>query len=670
VTYTLVQKSAAPVSPTTGIAVPTLPAGSTLHNLLILKVVASGWSLSSTPTPPVGWVLAVDSGTSTTARSLIWYYPDCPGAVSSVSVSNMAGGGIGAAYVYLEEFHDDAGTNTSPLDVVGSINTDVATPVPITTSGPAIAPNVLAVSAFSGYYSSATKDTITAGSGFTQASQANNATKTSGHAVFDYMLNTNGTVTDLVTFTGPFSNAAGAIATFAVYVAPGPAPSETIVQSFEGGSSSATITTGDTQASGDTHFNSVAGSPVYDTAQAAHGTKAAKFTTSGQTLTWAPGTASQVWFRAYCYFTANPSGSSVTIVNPGVAVGSVQVDTSGIIYINAGGSPTAMATPLPLNAWFRLEGYWNVTVNTAAELKIFTSVDSTTAAETKSPSAGGNTTKPFNMTFGSPTAVGTFWMDDLGWSNQAYIGPVGAPASGVAFDAVGPAGGLGNYDTTGTAGSYAHVNNGNAILVGLTSTTGTVNQVTSCTYGGVALNFLGFITAGTGGGCAIYGLVSGSLPTGSNNVVWASAAATTCAGSLSFTAAGSFGALFTGINANGLSVTGNVTGTTIGGIIAAFSSFGGGGGSQAMSASSPGTTRVNCVGDASGPANNLAGGTWASPGGTQAVGFSSTGVADTWAMAAVEVIPAAGASILPQQAKHRTPLLTSYAAPATAAYRS
>lgn len=218
-------------------------------------------------------------------------------------------------------------------------------------------------------------------------------------------------------------------------------------------------------------------------------------------------------------------------------------------------------------------------------------------------------------------------------------------ASSVTFDAAGPsATGYYNGSFSGT-GSFAHVNSdsGNAILVGITDATTKANQVTAVAYGGVALAFLGYQTAdGTSGsgGISLYGTVGG-LPTGSNTVLITSGASVVCAGALTFGGADHFGSVFAGFS-NAATVGTTVSGTTAGGMIAAFACMGGAG-LSAFTAATGGTRRINDIGDSNAGADNLGAATWPSPGGSQAAGFS--GGNDWWGLLAVEVLPPSGPAV-------------------------
>jgi hypothetical protein len=121
----------------------------------------------------------------------------------------------------------------------------------------------------------------------------------------------------------------------------------------------------------------------------------------------------------------------------------------------------------------------------------------------------------------------------------------------VTFDTAGPSS-AGTAFTTGP-GTWTAVNNGNGIIVGVTTFTGSTNVVTGVTYGGVTVPFLGFVRAnnGTAGGVALYGLTGPTCPTGSNTVsVAVSDANNHNAGSVTVTGAGSLGAVVTAFAAS------------------------------------------------------------------------------------------------------------------------
>jgi hypothetical protein len=157
-----------------------------------------------------------------TLYSGIWYYPNCPSGISSVAITITNSNNTFGAAAQIMEFNDPAGSNLAPLDVTGT-KTGTATPQAIATSGATTAASELAIVAYNGSYASATKDTLIQGAGFTHAGEYGAGVKQNSHIAFDYKLDTGatGVQTDSVTFTGPFANFDGVIATFKTFtVAP------------------------------------------------------------------------------------------------------------------------------------------------------------------------------------------------------------------------------------------------------------------------------------------------------------------------------------------------------------------------------------------------------------------------------------------------------------------
>jgi hypothetical protein len=217
----------------------------------------------------------------------------------------------------------------------------------------------------------------------------------------------------------------------------------------------------------------------------------------------------------------------------------------------------------------------------------------------------------------------------------------------VTFDAVGPG-------TAGTASSatpltWSHtcVATASAILVAVTTFTGSVNAVTGVTYGGVPCSLLKFQASnnGPGGGIALYYLdTQGGMPTGKNTVSAAfTGAADTIGGSVSASGSGGHGAVVTGVAANQASVSASVPNTITGGLIVACACFGGGAGGGSLSGTNSVTAQWSRIVSTNSAADNAAEGTVASTGGaaSQTVGFQETGAGtDNWGLVAVELLPA------------------------------
>jgi hypothetical protein len=214
----------------------------------------------------------------------------------------------------------------------------------------------------------------------------------------------------------------------------------------------------------------------------------------------------------------------------------------------------------------------------------------------------------------------------------------------VAFSAVG--GGV----TTGNATSpltWPHTCGASDtdLLVYVTSSTGTTNQVTGVTYNGAAMTFLLYVPSGNAGpgGLAVYYLAA--PPTGSAFTVSVAHAGSTWGWSVSTTGGGSHATAQSGFAAApATAVSKSVPGTTTGGLIVAGACVGATQGGTMVATS--GTMRGQVDGDNTSGANNIGVGTWTSAGGgaAQTVGFSGAG-SDEWGLVAVEVLPGAAATV-------------------------
>ncbi len=222
-----------------------------------------------------------------------------------------------------------------------------------------------------------------------------------------------------------------------------------LVNSAEGGTNGTTVTAANSGgASGNAADSVTIGATctlAFDSAHAAHGALAYKVAYGGTAgnvqFTWAAamGTQSQLWFRLYLYFTANPgSNTPVWSCHPASGTcGRLFVLTTGKLQFNdsAGSLVIASTNTVPLNQWFRVEGFLTGSATAGQEeFKLFQNADDLTPLETQTSAANVNTNSASITTtqFGdSGTAVanvGPYWMDDLGLSSAGYLGPSVTPA--------------------------------------------------------------------------------------------------------------------------------------------------------------------------------------------------------------------------------------------------
>jgi hypothetical protein len=217
------------------------------------------------------------------------------------------------------------------------------------------------------------------------------------------------------------------------------------INNAEGGSNGTQVTTANSGGASGTAFDSMgtgtAATLTFDNTHVAHKALAYKVLAGSPAAntfaTWTTAltgsTVTEAWFRVYLYFTANP-GSTLRVV--GLRSGSttranIAINTSGkVLLLNAAGSIIKTSTAsIPLNQWFRLEGFviGDASVGQIECKMFFTAMDQDTPDETQSTTALQNTGGTINrIDYGNPSSVAsfTFWMDDLAVSSAGYIGPV------------------------------------------------------------------------------------------------------------------------------------------------------------------------------------------------------------------------------------------------------
>jgi Concanavalin A-like lectin/glucanases superfamily len=225
---------------------------------------------------------------------------------------------------------------------------------------------------------------------------------------------------------------------------PGGLPSVLLLNSFEGGAAGTSVTTGNSGGSSGSAFDTVntgtGASITYDLAESdAAGFLSGKIVTGGSAANsyvgWGKqlGLQSLVWFRVYAYFTAFSGGNDrlVRILTPsGTFFGAIQVNNAGKVVTldSSATSHTVSSLTLPLNQWFRLEGYFLGSPNAGQiQVKIFVSYPYGTVPDETDTTGVISTGGTFGqVTFGNPASVtnDTFWIDNLGVSNTGYLGPV------------------------------------------------------------------------------------------------------------------------------------------------------------------------------------------------------------------------------------------------------
>lgn len=156
-----------------GSITPTLAAASTAGNLLA-AIVATG--ANTTVTAPSGWVKATSIYTAGVGSTQIWYYPNNPGAITSVKFT------LSASDTAVAQLSEWSGVDkVSPLDGSGTATkTTAATTEAV--SATAAAANELAIASF-GASTGSSGNTFTPGSGWTNLMPAHTVSDTADYEI-------------------------------------------------------------------------------------------------------------------------------------------------------------------------------------------------------------------------------------------------------------------------------------------------------------------------------------------------------------------------------------------------------------------------------------------------------------------------------------------------------
>lgn len=216
----------------------------------------------------------------------------------------------------------------------------------------------------------------------------------------------------------------------------------TLQNKFDGGTDGVTITAANSGGASGDAFNTPDSSGTvtftFDNDHAHSGTLSFKKSTGGTpgsaNLSWTTqmGTRTKVWFRFYVYYETLPSVQHrIMYATDGVnLVAGLYLNSTGHLwFVDSSGSDIFTFTgTVPTNQWVRIEGFivGSATVG-QVELKQFNDTDSTTPTESQTSAANKNTSGPlqvYKWGDNSDNANITLWYDDIGLSDQGYLGPV------------------------------------------------------------------------------------------------------------------------------------------------------------------------------------------------------------------------------------------------------
>lgn len=210
-----------------------------------------------------------------------------------------------------------------------------------------------------------------------------------------------------------------------------------LTNSAEGGTSGATVTTGNSGGASGDAWSGVAinaGAVTYDNTRAHTGALSYKIVgaTSGNNhLAWSLGTVTEAWGRVYLYLTGLPAANlGVIRLRSGSAQAArIDITTGGLIQLrNAADATIATgATAVATGQWVRLE--WHVIAGTTGatlECRLYGDAASTTITETVSNTAAVLTANVTDVNYGAVASnpANTLWLDDLGASTSGWMGPL------------------------------------------------------------------------------------------------------------------------------------------------------------------------------------------------------------------------------------------------------
>lgn len=184
-----------------------------------------------------------------------------------------------------------------------------------------------------------------------------------------------------------------------------------------------------------------------DSAQKAHGSLSTKITTGGTaslcfvawttSITGSPFTT--MWCRIYVYISASPPAANIPIcrflTSGAQQCARMVINTSGKLTFNDGANTVQITstTTIPANQWFRIEAFCTSSATVGQlEFKLFTTADATSPTETQTSAATLNTNAGIAQWQVGVTSVAaanaTVWVDDLGLTDQGYLGPAAVSA--------------------------------------------------------------------------------------------------------------------------------------------------------------------------------------------------------------------------------------------------
>lgn len=226
-------------------------------------------------------------------------------------------------------------------------------------------------------------------------------------------------------------------------------PAPPLSNTFESGQPDTTvITAGNSGGAAGDAFSSITASPTYSTTHAKSGTLAGRFDTTATYaeihVDWTSlgSLTTNTWFRAYCYFTAAPSGANLRLFGMRTVAGNC-----GFIAYNSTGKLESLnaaqtgagpgSVNVAVNQWVRIE--WRLLASTTVgeiEWWLYNTAEAPIGSFDEHVNNTGLVLGSVldGVRFGGATASGpnsfVGWIDDVAVSSTGQIGPSGGVTPG------------------------------------------------------------------------------------------------------------------------------------------------------------------------------------------------------------------------------------------------
>lgn len=204
----------------------------------------------------------------------------------------------------------------------------------------------------------------------------------------------------------------------------------------EGGTNSTTVTTGNSGGASGNAFNAVSGSPIFTTAQAAHGNLSYAIANgSAEYLAWTFTSVGRSFGRAYFRVgSINESRTLVRLMLSGSQVARINMQPGGTVRLTNSVSNATVdesTTTVSNNTWYWVE--WDITHTSSSlgSVRLYNAAN--TLLETISGTSNFGTGCDEARYGTSGSSIDTLWLDGLNFNDTAYPGPFSPGGGSIAF---------------------------------------------------------------------------------------------------------------------------------------------------------------------------------------------------------------------------------------------